>query len=78
MNHLALSERDRAYLRDYIKFGLMNHVVAAEALRSTYEHAQDAATATRQLLERVDEATAANLAARLNDGARVQTIVVAG
>jgi hypothetical protein len=77
MNHLALSERDRAYLRDYVQFGLMNHVVAAEALRSAYEHAQEVATATRQLLERVDEATAANLAARLNDGARVQTIVVA-
>jgi hypothetical protein len=77
MNNLALSERDRAYLRDYVQFGLMNHVVAAEALRSAYQHAQDAATATRQLLERVDEATAADMAARLNDAARIQTIVVA-
>jgi len=77
MNRLAISERDRAYLRDYVKFGVMNHVLAAEALRSAYENAQDAATATRQLLERVDEATAADMAARLNDAARVQTIVVA-
>ena len=77
MNSLAVSERDRAYLRDYVQFGLMNHVVAAEALRSAYEHAQDAATATRQLLERVDEATAADMAAQLNDAARVQTVVVA-
>lgn len=77
MNHLALSERDRAYLRDYIKFGLMNHVVVAEALRSAYQHAEGVAAAVRQLLERVDEATAADLAAQLNDAARVQTIVVA-
>lgn len=76
MNGLAVSERDRAYLRDYVQFGLMNHVVAAEALRSAYEHAQDAATATRQLLERVDEATAVDMAAQFNDAARVQTIVV--
>ena len=73
---MAVRERDRAYLRDYVQFGLMNHVVAAEALRSAYEHAQDAATATCQLLERVDEATAADMAAQLNDAARVQTIVV--
>ena len=77
MNHLALSERDRAYLRDYIKFGLMNHVVAAEALRSAYQQADGAAATVRQLLERVDEATAADMAAQLNDAARVQTIVVA-
>ena len=56
MNHLALSERDRAYLRDHTKFGLMNHVVAAEALRSAYQHAEGAAATVRQLLERVDKA----------------------
>lgn len=77
MNHLALSERDRAYLRDYIKFGLMNHIVAAEALRSAYQHAEGTAATVRQLLERVHEATAAGMAAQLNDAARVQTVVVA-
>ena len=77
MNRLALSERDRAYLRDHTKFGLMNHVVAAEALRSAYQHAEGAAATVRQLLERVDKATAADMAGQLNDAARVQTIVVA-
>jgi hypothetical protein len=76
-NHLALSERDRAYLRDYLQFCLMNHVVAAEALRSTYQHAEGAAATVRQLLERVGKATAADMAGQLNDAARVQTIVVA-
>ena len=56
MNRLAITARDRAYLRDYIKFGLMNHVVAAEALRSVYQHAEGAAATVRQLLERVDKA----------------------
>jgi hypothetical protein len=77
MNRLAITARDRAYLRDYIKFGLMNHVVAAEALRSAYQHADGAAATVRQLLERVDKATAADMAGQLNDAARVQTIVVA-
>jgi hypothetical protein len=77
MNDMALSQRDREYLRDYVKFGLMNHVVVAEALRSAYEHAGDSATATRQRLDRVDKVTAADTAGQLNDAARVQTIVVA-
>ena len=77
MNHLALSERDRAYLRDYINFGQMNHVVAAEALRSAYQHADGAAATVRQFQEGVDKAAATDMAAQLNDAARVQTIVVA-
>jgi hypothetical protein len=72
-----LSDRDRGFLRDYLQFGYLHHVVAAEALRSAYERAGDTAAAVRAQVERIDRQTAETMAADLNDGARVQTVVVA-
>lgn len=72
-----LLERDRVFLNEYVQFGLMHHVVAAEALRSAYERAEDTAAAMHEQIDRTDAATARATAIRRNDGARVQTIVVA-
>jgi len=72
-----LSPRDRAFLHEYVQFGHIHHVIAAEALRSAYERADDTATAMREQIERTDRTTAETTARRLNDGARVQTVVVA-
>jgi len=55
----------------------MHHVIAAEALRAAYQHATETATAMRAQVGRTDLATAHEVAIRLNDGARVQTVVVA-
>ena len=72
-----LLARDRAFLREYVKFGYMHHVVATEALRSAYERYAETAGAVRMQVERVDRETGAVMAAKLNDGARVPTVVVA-
>jgi hypothetical protein len=72
-----LIDRDRAFIREYLQFGYMHHVIAAEALRSAYERADETATIVREQVERTDRATAAVMASSLNDGARVQTVVVA-
>jgi len=72
-----LTGRDRAFLREYIQFGYMHHVIAAEALRSAYERSHEIAIAMRQQIGRTDRPTAEATASRLNDGARVQTVVVA-
>ncbi len=74
---VRLSLRDRAYLQDFVAFGYMNHVVAAEAFRRAYAEPDAAATKMRQQVQRLTEEDAAAEAGRLNDGARVQTIVVA-
>lgn len=74
---IKISARDRAWVEDYIQFGVMNHVVAAEALRRAYAEAADVAAAIRTRVDRTDEKTGAATAARLNDAARIQTIVVA-
>lgn len=73
----ALSNRDRAYLQDFIQFGFMGHAVAAEAYRRAYEQAEAAAACVRSQLERIGPADAAAMAQELNDGARIQSIVVA-
>lgn len=73
----GLIGRDRAFLREYLQFGYIHHVVAAEALRSAYERADETATIVREQVERTDRATAPATASRLNDGARVQTVAVA-
>ena len=72
-----IRERDRIFLNEYVQFGFMHHVIAAEALRSAYEHADGVATRMREHVERTDRASAAEIASRMNDGARVQTVVVA-
>lgn len=72
-----LPDRDRIFLHEYVQFGHLHHVVVAEALRSAYERAHETATAVREQLERTDRATAEAGAKRLNDAARVQTVVVA-
>src|ERR1035437_6547567 len=72
-----IRERDRVFINEYLQFGYMHHVIAAEALRSAYERADAVATRMREQVERVDRPTATAIAARLNDGARVQTVVVA-
>ena len=72
-----IRERDRAFLNEYLQFGYMHHVIAAEALRGAYERADAVATRMREQVERVDRPTATAMAVRLNDGARVQTVVVA-
>ncbi len=74
---VRLSPRDRAFLEDHIQFGYMNHVVATEGLRRAYAEPDMTATALRRQVDRLPEAEAAMEAARLNDGARVQTIIVA-
>ena len=72
-----MNQRDLAFLHDFVQFGLLHHVTGAEAFRRAYEEADSAAAAVREQVERVDPTTARDLAARLNDGARVQTICVA-
>lgn len=74
---LSLRERDRLFLHEHVQFGLMHHVVVAEALRSAYERSDETATAMRVQIERTTAEEAARVASELNDGARVQTIVVA-
>ena len=74
---VSLTDRDRTFLHEYVQFGHLHHVVVAEALRSAYERADVTATAMREQVERTDRATAEAGARRLNDGARVQTVVVA-
>lgn len=74
---VRLSPRDRAYLQDFVAFGFLNHIVAAEAFRRAYAEPDAAAAKMRQQVQRLSEEDAAEEAARLNDGARVQTIMVA-
>lgn len=73
----TLSTRDRAYMNDFVQFGFMNHVIAAEAFRRVYEEADATAVAMRVRVERIDPMEAKREAERLNDAARVQTIAVA-
>lgn len=74
---LALRDADRAFLRDYQNFGLLNHVIAAEAFRRAYEYADEVAGRVREQIERLPAEEAAAMALRLNDGSRVQTVAVA-
>jgi hypothetical protein len=72
-----LSNLDRQFLPEFVQFGCMHHVIAAEALRSAYERADETAGRVREQVERTDATTATTMAKSLNDGARVQTAVVA-
>ncbi len=77
MRTFTLSDRDRVYLEDFVQFVVMNHVVVAEALRHAYAEPGVTAAAMRQQIDRLDPEAAAGRAEALNDGARVQTIIVA-
>jgi hypothetical protein len=74
---VSLSPRDRVYLEDFVQFVVMNHVVVAEALRRAYAEPDISATAMRVQIDRLEADAAAGRAKSFNDGARIQTIVVA-
>ena len=69
-------QRDQVFLNDYIQFGFMNHIVAAQVLYSAGASPDATATALRGAVENLQPEQAKALASELNDGPRMQRIVV--
>jgi hypothetical protein len=71
-----LDARDREFLREYTQFSGLNHIVTAVALYNAGRHADGTAARLIQEVDLLGAKEAADSAGHLNEGARVQTVVV--
>ena len=71
-----MNPRDREFLSNYVRFSGLNHVITAVALYRAGVEADDTAIRLIQEVDLLDLEEASASARHLNQGARVQTVVI--